>query len=304
MICEMKIVIAVLSILLFVTLVYLYLCKRQVDSICRQLDMHEDPDTTSDIRLDILVGPFRKLRDKLNRIFEARTEERRRHLAIENNWKELVTNVSHDIRTPITSISGYFTLLLDTDDPEKKKLYADKINARLSFFSDMLENFFDYSKISSEDFKNSPEKLDIKSVLSETLFLYVDDIEGKLGEPKIDFEDEESYVYADRANVMRVFQNIIKNALVHGNGDFRVSLKSDKKNVIITFRNSTADELPEDINRVFDRTFIGDDSRSEVKSTGLGLCIVKELMEIMGGSAEAFGSDGAFGIALNFKKMQ
>lgn len=266
--------------------------------------MHEDPDTTSDIRLDILVGPFRKLRDKLNRIFEVRTEERRRHLRIENNWKELVTNVSHDIRTPITSVSGYFTLLLNTDDPEKKKQYADKINARLSFFSDMLENFFDYSKISSEDFKNAPEKLDIKSVLSETLFLYVDEIEGKLGTPKIDFEDEEPFVYADRANVMRVFQNIIKNALVHGCGDLRVSLRSEKKNVIITFRNATNEELPEDINRVFDRTFIGNDSRSEVKSTGLGLCIVKELMEIMGGTAEAFGTPGVFGIAVTFKKIQ
>ena len=300
----MEIILAVLLSCLIVTLVYLYLCKRQVDSICRQLDMHEDPDTTSDIRLDILVGPFGKLRDKLNRIFEARCEERRRHLRIENNWKELVTNVSHDIRTPITSVSGYFTLLMNTDDPEKQKQYADKINARLRFFSDMLENFFDYSKISSEDFKNSPEKLDIKSVLSETLFLYVDEIEGKLGTPKIDFEDAEPSVYADRANVMRVFQNIIKNALVHGSGDLRVSLKSDNKNVIITFRNSTTEELPEDINRVFDRTFIGNDSRSEVKSTGLGLCIVKELMEIMGGSAEAFGNPGVFGIAVTFKKMQ
>jgi len=266
--------------------------------------MHEDPDATSEIRLDILVGPFRKLRDKLNKSFEARTEERRRHLRIEENWKELVTNVSHDIRTPITSVSGYFTLLLNTDDPDKKKQYADKIKARLDFFSDMLENFFDYSKISSEDFKNNPEKLDIKSVLSETLFLYVDDIEDKLGAPKIDFENEESFVYADRANVMRVFQNIIKNALVHGSGDLRVSLRSEKKNVIITFRNATNDELPEDINRVFDRTFIGDDSRSEVKSTGLGLCIVKELMVIMGGTAEAFGAPGVFGIAVTFKKLQ
>ena len=300
----MEIIIAILSICLILSLIYILLLKRQVDSICRQLDLHENPDTTADIRLDRLVGPYRKLRDKLNRFLESRTAERRRHLTLENKWKELVTNVSHDIRTPITSVSGYFTLLMSTDDPVKKQQYADKINARLNYFSDMLENFFEYSRISSDDYKNNPEKTDIKSVLSETLFLYVDDIEGKLGTPKIDFEEKESYCYVDRANVMRVFQNIIKNALVHGDGDFRVNLESDEKHVIVTFRNSTKDELPEDINRVFDRTFIGDDSRSEVKSTGLGLCIVKELMVIMGGTAEAFGAPGVFGIAVTFKKMQ
>lgn len=295
--------IVVLVIINLLLLLSIYLYRRQIYSICHQLDIHRENKSYTDIWIDIMSNPFKKLQVCLNNIIKKQIEETTKYKELENSWKELVANVSHDIRTPITSVSGYFQLLCETDDEEKRKRYIEIINGRLVSFQDMLEDFFMYSAVVSKDKKVQLESCNITRTLSEILFLYYQDIQENLGDAKVEFEDEDVYVICDEKALQRVFQNIIKNALVHGTSDFKVRLYQNDSEIVIEFENKTDEPLPDIPNNVFERAYKSDMSRS-MGGAGLGLCIAKELIEDFGGTINAYCRENdTFGIVLTLKKV-
>jgi len=297
-----KIISIVLLVICVMLAILLYLYRRQVDSICRQLRVHRKEHSNTDIWLDYYRGPFGKLQKELNGILKVHREERARYQRTEQTRKELITNISHDIRTPITSVSGYFQLLNQTEDPVKRDEYVQIITGRLNAFQGMLEDFFAYTSASSDDKKIDLEKLNITKVVSESLFIYFSDIEAKLGTPTIDFPEEDLFAYADESVIKRMIQNMVKNALTHGDGDFKVSLTEDDNSVTIDLSNHTSENLPENPEAVFERTYRADKARS-IGGTGLGLSIVKEFADKIGGNVSAYTlNDDTFGIKLSLKK--
>ncbi|SDA44840.1 Signal transduction histidine kinase [Lachnospiraceae bacterium G11] len=296
-----NIIILALAGLCLVLIFTIVMYRRQINSICRQLRVHRSEESGTDIWLDYIQGPFGKLQRELNEFIREKRQEKAAYTAKENAWKQMIANVSHDIRTPITSISGYFQLLNETEDPEKRAEYVRIIRGRLDEFTAMLEEFFVYSASTSDDRKPSIESCNISRCVTESLFLYYDDIEKKLGSVKLDFPEKDVIAYAEEATLKRVFQNIIKNALTHGSGDFRVRLAAFPEKVTIIFENKTEEKLPENPNDVFERTYRADPARS-TKGTGLGLCIAKEFTEKMGGSINALCiGDDTFRITIVLK---
>lgn len=295
-------IIAVLVVIIVVLLIILILYRRQMNSICRQLRVHRNEDSTTDYWLDVYQGPFKELRKELtltqNNINEKEKEHRKREL----EWQRLVSNVSHDIRTPITSVSGYFQLFLENDDPVKREKYANIITGRLNSFQDMLEDFYIYSTASADDRKVETENFDIVRTLTETLFLFYEEIEQRFGEPKMELPSKAMCI-GNKNDISRVITNIIKNALLYGSDEFRIIVKSGT-NVDIYFENGMKEELSEeDINHVFDRTYRADSSRNSV-GTGLGLCIVRELVKNMNGSVHAYKKEGnIFGICVTLSRV-
>lgn len=281
------IVTAILLVICFILIILIFLYGRQMKSICRQLRVHRVEDSNTDIWLDIVKGPFGELQKELNSTVKWQREERRKHKEQEQAFRELITNVSHDIRTPITSVSGYFQLFLDTNDEEKRAEYAGIITGRLNNFQVMLEEFYDYSKAVSDDRKSEIEKCDITRLVSESLFLYYKEIEETLGAPKLIFPEKEVYALAAENEMRHVLQNVIKNALMHGCGAFQVSICEKDTKVQIRFENRTKERLPENPDRVFERNYKADEARNG-SGSGLGLCIVKELTDKMGGRAAAY----------------
>lgn len=276
---------------------------RQMKSICRQLRIHRTEGSNTDIWLDIVKGPFHELQKELNLNIRKQREERKEHREQEQAFKELVSNVSHDIRTPITSISGYFQLFMDTKDEAKREQYANIITGRIKGFQIMLEDFYDYSTAVSNDRKVVIDKCDITRFVSECLFLYYKEIEETLGEPVILFPEKEIYAFASDKEFRRVIQNVINNVLHHGCGSFKVSIEEDLK-VQIRFENRTKELLPENPQKVFERTYKADEARTSGGS-GLGLSIVKELVEKMGGTVTAYSSENeVFGVLIELEKFQ
>ena len=145
------------------------------------------------------------------------------------------------------------------------------------------------------------ETLNLTKLLSESLFLYYDAIEEKLGSPAIKYPEDDVFVYAETNSLKRVLQNVIKNAITHGNAGFKVSIEQDDKTASISVENMTEEKLPENLDLVFDRTYRSDPARSKM-GTGLGLCIAKELTERMGGSIKAISpKDNTFAIVITLK---
>lgn len=276
---------------------------RQMKSICRQLRIHRTEDSNTDIWLDIVKGPFHELQKELNLNIRRQREERKEHREQEQAFKELVSNVSHDIRTPITSISGYFQLFMDTKDTSKREQYAHIITERMKSFQTMLEDFYNYSTVVSNDRKITNDKCNITRLISESLFLYYKEIEETLGEPSILFPEKEVYAFASDEDLKRVIQNVINNALHHGCGTFKVSVEENQK-VQIRFENRTKEFIPKNPQKVFERTYKADEARTSGGS-GLGLSIAKELVEKMEGTVTAYSSENEmFGILIELEKFQ
>ena len=210
--------------------------------------------------------------------------------------------MSHDIRTPLTSLKGYFELLDQTEDPEERRKYTSIIYGRIDSLSEILETMFLYTKVSNVNYKISIDPVDCSKTILETLFEYYDDFQDKGYEVDIDV-DEGVRILGNEQSLKRIMQNLIRNSLVHGNGDVKLRLKpQEDKTVLITLDNLLTPGQNPDPARVFDRYYKGDASR-HTGSSGVGLSVVKKLVESMNGDIAAFVGDGRFRIEIRFKTI-
>ena len=246
---------------------------------------------------------FRRLASDINEILDSYDERHEKILREDKEIKDTLTNMSHDIRTPLTSLKGYFVLLEQTDDPEERRKYSSIITGRIDSLSEILETMFLYTKVSNVNFKISIDPIECSKIILETLFEYYDDFQDKGFEVDVDV-DEGIRILGNEQSLKRIMQNLIRNSLVHGGGDVKLSVKRDEqgKKVVITLDNLLLEGQNPDPKKVFDRYYKGDASR-HTGSSGVGLSVVKKLVESMSGDISAVVSDGRFKIAMSFKTI-
>ena len=297
------VVTAVLLTALLYQSIILMRYRRQIREVCRQLSFHQKNQTNQEIRIDVSTKEIQELQDKINQIFVQCKELEIQHQNSEENLKDVITNISHDIRTPLTSIHGYFQLMCETNEETERKKYADIITRRICSMEVLLEQLFTYVRVQNDGFTVTATACDIKQQLCENLFSFYEDFRQKGIEPKVELPDSAISVFLDVELFSRVLQNILKNALVHGTDEIDVTLKQKEQKVILTIQNRTREEHCPDPQMVFTRFYQGDKSRS-TGSTGLGLCIAKELVEKMDGEIQAYYQDEYFGIEITFNVLQ
>lgn len=194
--------------------------------------------------------------------------------------KEAITNISHDLRTPLTAICGYLDLLEKQNHSEDTERYIEQIRNRSEVLKQLTEELFRYSIISSTP-ELSYKKVNLCRVLEESLISFEGALQQADIEPVITMPQKAIWRTLDSTAVTRILGNIINNAIKYSDGDFIVCLNDDGT---ITFTN-TAKELSEvEVSKLFDRFYTVDSAR---KSTGLGLSIAKLLTERMNGIIKA-----------------
>ncbi len=245
-------------------------------------------------------GKSREMKSLSKDINEVITSCREREIEVmkqDNEIRDTLTNMSHDIRTPLTSLKGYFELLSESEDPKEQEKYRAIISERIDSLGEILEEMFFYTKVSNVNYKVPLDKIDISDITLHTLFSYFEDFEKAGMEPKVDIE-ENLYAIANEQSVKRILQNLIKNCLVHGTDNVAVSLKKgDNKTVVIRVENSVKEESVPDPEKVFDRFYKGDTSR-HVNSSGIGLSVAKKLVDSMGGEIKADLNGETFGVTM------
>lgn len=291
-------IICILAILLIIVTSSLIINRRQIKSICRQLAFHKDKESNIMISLDSTDKEWEKLAQELNGILNENRELKKNYMEKEMKLSKTYADLSHDIRTPLTSLGGYFELLNQAQSEEEKQKYTNIINERISSLKDILEQLFTYTKIQDSDFKIEFEKCDLNKILTNSLLSFYEDFGKKDSEPVIDIENFPIYVYANEVWLKRIFQNIIKNSLVHGNGQIKVTSKIEDKKVYASFENPTEDDI--DCDMVFDRFYKADKARSQI-SSGLGLSIVYELVKLTDGEIKAKHENGIFTIRIEYE---
>lgn len=265
--------VAVILVLVF----YLISILASIKELTKQIDYIGKTQTNMTVNIGTSTRSITKLTKVING-FLANCRSRE----LETNTKdaeirETITNMSHDVRTPLTSLRGYFELMCESDSDEDKERYKAIISERLESLSDMLEEMFLFTKINNVAFKLENERVNVSEVLIKTVLSYIDEFEKHEMIPNIDIEENISIV-SDENALKRIFQNLIKNSLVHGKGNFNLSLKQVGKKAQIRIANDIAGDIP-DTSRVFDRFYKGDKSR-HVNSSGIGLSVTKKLVEL------------------------
>lgn len=296
----MQILIIVLVISICVLVLVLLAYQRQIRDICRQLAFLQENDSNMMITASFPAKSIRNLTDRLNAFLRIRREERSTYQKKEKNISDIYTNISHDIRTPLTSLDGYFQLLEQARDEQEQARYVGIIQERISSLKDMLEELFGYTKLENGSYELELSSCCISRILKETVFSYYEECSRRGIKPEFGIPDELVYVLGNEQALHRVLRNIIKNALDHGAKKIRIILEKQPEQVVLRVSNQVIGIEQIDVERVFERFYKAEKSRS-TNSTGLGLAIARELVLRMGGTIEAQTDGEEFGIVIGLK---
>ena len=256
----------------------LYALEKDIRSCARQLREDEG----ARVRM---AAPNRAAEDLLsavNRLLELREADEAEHRRQEHAIRQWISNISHDLRTPLTSILGYLQLLEgDSLTVEERREYLGIVRGRAKALQSLITSFYDLSRLEGGEYPLSREKVDLYHVLSELVAEFYNDFEQSGFDMTVELAPGLPAVTADPAGVLRVFTNLIRNALEHGQKRMSILLYRQEETVVSAFSNDAAGLTREDVEHVFDRFFTADKMRTG-QSTGLGLAIVKALVGQMG----------------------
>jgi len=278
-----------LSILVVALGLYLLLLRRSLRDIASQIQdlSHENTNqlvrnTSGQKMLNPLINSvneeMRTLRDKV-----VSSERTNREI------RETLTEISHDLRTPLTAASGYTGMLKDMDLSDEEKLrYLGIIEERFETSRNLVDQLFYYTRMESGAMTWNEETVDIRKILTSVLAMYYGDFEKKNFDMQVEIEEKVMPVLGDADAVKRIFSNILSNGLSHGEGDFRISLEADQTGESFCFRfsNRATNIDKDDAAHLFEKYFTKDKVRSS-SNTGLGLAIAKNLTEKMHGTCGA-----------------
>ena len=265
---------------IFATL-YILLCK-EIQSITDQLRKSNTVKTNSKI---LLLSSNKRTKDltlEINKALEAKQKTEVEYKKIDLELKQAISNVSHDLRTPLTSIMGYIQLMEDDSlSQDEKKQYIDIIKRRTKSLQNLICSFYDLSRLEGKEYRLELKSLNLYNIICDMMASFYNDFLSKGIEPIVNIDEKVSLVIADESAVRRIISNLVQNMLKYGENFIAIFLKEEEDHIIMTFTNDASYLSEDDVKNLFQRFFTRDRTRSG-KSTGLGLAITKQLVEQMG----------------------
>ncbi len=285
----------IVIIILFILCIRIFLIEKEINNISKQLNEFTEGKTRKKIHINLSVKSIEKLSFAINKNIINQEQAQIDIKNHEERLKESIANISHDLRTPLTSILGYITLLKNKPNIE----YLEIIEHRAKTLNYLINDFYELSILDDNNFNIEFEKLDIVSIVTECLMGSYSLFEDRNIMPIIKLPQEAVFVIGNTIAYQRIFQNLISNAVKYSLGEVEINLSIKEKGFVFTITNNNNLITQEDIFHIFDRFYIKDKSRSK-GSTGLGLYIVKTLIEKMNGTIEAKLNNNLFTIIIEY----
>lgn len=288
--------VGILVVIIIMLSIKIYLMEKSVREIMEAFADRLKTDTNILIDISSRDKNMRELADRINTELRLLRKERRCYQQGDQELKDSVTNISHDLRTPLTAICGYLNLLKHEEKSAAVDEYLAQVQNRVDVMISLTEEMFRYS-IAASSYELKRERINVVSVLGESLLSFYGMMQEKGIQPVIAMPEEPVWRMLDVSALNRIFSNIISNALKHSDGDLFVDMK---ENGTITFSNTAQTLNSVIVGRLFERFYtVG----TNYYSTGLGLSIAKLLTERMGGqiSAEYKGNVIHYSTVLNNK---
>lgn len=284
--CMLYVTILVIIALGYV-LTRLYFLQKEIKRATRQLsDLNKDiTDKKVDIRF--FDRDIEKLAKEINNQIDLTKKAKAEKSLTENELKQAISYISHDIRTPMTSILGYMQLLeSDEITPEIRKEYTSIVKNSAGRLKVLLEDFFELSIIEQADYPVKIEVIKLNHLIVEVLVAFYEEFNKGNIEPTITIPGHDIIITADPSAVKRVIENLVVNAIRHSSEHVTIQLEKLNTSILLTISNSVTQLSEQDLHHMFDRFYKADQTRIG-KGTGLGLPIAKSLMGKMNGNLTA-----------------
>ncbi|WP_242950060.1 sensor histidine kinase [Clostridium intestinale] len=258
---------------------YIVYLQHQLRSISNQLNKRRLEKTRQPISIELINSELNKLVANINKCLKDEETLRLNDTKKENQFKEIIANISHDLRTPLTAIKGYQQLLLKGELSEEQTRKLEIAQKHADELGILIENFFEYSYVLNIEAKPKLESINITNLVEQCIVESIEVLEDK--NLVVHFNPQQAiFVLGDKKMLTRVIQNLIRNCSIHSAGDIEVKVIENEQG-IISFKNPMKHSSKIDVERLFERFYTGDKARG--KTTGLGLSIVKVLVEQMNG---------------------
>ncbi|NFJ17796.1 sensor histidine kinase [Clostridium botulinum] len=297
--------IAVIITVLYIVLLIRYLFKK-ADYLNEILKATEELTCGN---LDYIIkenkgGVLGKIVHNINNMKEGYKRSLEEQVKSERLKTELITNVSHDLKTPLTSIINYIDLL------KKENLSKDEVNAYISVLDrkserlkSLIEDLFEASKMSSGAVELNIEKINVTALLKQSIAEFEEKITKSSLELKFKYDNNKTYANLDGKKTWRVFENLINNIIKYSQPNTRVYIDLIETNtkIIITMKNISRYEMDFSADEIFERFKRGDKARN-TDGSGLGLAIAKSISELQGGSLNIIIDGDLFKVIVEFNK--
>lgn len=294
----------IVTLSLIIVLSFYLLHRREVTRLSQKLQTLLHSFTHAELTLDFSSSDITDLVNALNELLRVYHKQVYSLQKKDEAIKETITNLAHDLRTPVTAIQGYTQMLLQSPELSEEDLDAAAvINERLNVLNQLLNQLFEFARIEADEMEFSYTTFDLNAVLRSVAVSFFKSFEERKIIPALSIAEISFPFYGDEKAVTRIFENIISNALSHGKSDYHFSSYDDNENYHFSFQNFTDSINESDIDKIFNRFYTTDLSRSR-KTTGLGLTIAKNLTVKMGGSISASLNNNVFEIVVCFPKQK
>lgn len=290
-------VIGILLMVIALLMIKIYLLRKGAREIAEAFADRLVTDTNTLIDISTRDPYMRKLAAAINGQLRLLRAKRHKYVNGDRELKEAVTNISHDLRTPLTAICGYMDLLKQEEKSEKVTRYLSLIENRTESLKRLTEELFRYSVILSTQEEMELETVCINSVLEESIAGFYGALTARGITPEISLPENRIERRLNKEALSRVFSNILNNALKYSDGDLEIMLREDGR---IIFSNTASGLNEVQVGKLFDRFFTVEAARN---SNGLGLAIAKTLVEQMGGRIEAEFEKGKLKIIIFFNNI-
>ena len=277
-----------LSLTILIVLLIIFILKtKEINRLTLELKKLNSEGKIEKLRLSLPNKNIENLIEEINTLIDDKRKMDNIYKEKDMELREAIANMSHDLRTPLTSIMGYVYLLNDDKlDKEERKEYLKIIEKRSLVLNDLITNFYGLSRIQADQYEIKFEPVNLELVLGEIIAAFYETLDYKFGEPEINIEEGLGPVLGDKQALNRIFTNLIENIIKHGEGEVKISLKKKNKYIVMEFSNKAEELESKDVNRIFEKFFTKDRMRTG-QNTGLGLAIVKLLVEKQGQKIEA-----------------
>ena len=237
--------------------IYVMWHKSEQKRLAYQIEKNSKFESTGLVKKDsFFLG--KALIDSINVLIVEHHRQKKEYEETRQNFKSMVTTISHDFRTPLTSISGYVQILLDDDEVsyENRQKYLKIIESRAISLSSLIEDFYTVSSIDSLDYPYNLTTISLSEILRAQIATYYVELEKRYSTIEVDIVESPCYMISDRTSLQRIFSNLIKNALSYGIDTIRISLKENESSYKIGFANSLYENADKNIaNKIFERNY-------------------------------------------------
>ncbi len=290
-----------LSCLVIILLAFLFLMKRELARVLKNIRQIRDSNSNNLVHSEVSIKELDRLIEEINNIISEARAAKSDYENKNGQFKKMITNISHDLRTPLTSAMGYVDIMLSsvTDTEQIKDL--EIIKERLERLENLINSFFEFTKTELMRAPLELERLNIVDVLEESIARYFDDFNKESREIVFTCHVKKHMLVSNRDMLFRIFDNVIGNAHKHSNGNLEITVKNEEILKIVFTNKLICSNL--DMDHIFDEFYTYDISRQK-GNTGLGLAIVKQFVMRLGGTVYATTENDDLNIVVEFQDQK